>query len=397
MSRHPLTRFAAKAFRLFEHLYVEIPYRLSRDKRWSFPPTHLFVSPTLRCNIRCEFCFEIEDIEDKAYVDDELTLEQWNEVIDRIPPRTLITFIGGELFMRKDAFELFARSAAKHRITICTNGTMISPEILDRLWTLVPKRPWKAGLLEIGYSLQGGEAVHDDIVRIKGSYQRTVRGLGYLQEAKKKYGNKMLPFTTLRTTMQPKNMNDLVHMYDLAKRFEVDTLDLQVLQDARTVREGWEHFDDAAELTSYEEEMDFDRFREILEDLTTRSDGPMVSFTPADIPVEEVVKIYKRTADLTQYRCVFPWTQHAIHPDGGLSPCLQAVFPDSNIKGTTIGKANQSDLFRNFRHQIATHGLYPTCMGCCGSRYIGPKHKATERSTVAVRHERPEPTEAPTP
>ena len=93
--------------KILPRLYSVLPFFL--NPRTAFPPAHAFFEVTYRCNLRCDMCHFLEIIEDtennKTYRN-ELSTEEIKRAIDALPRFTLITFTGGEAFMKRDFMEI---------------------------------------------------------------------------------------------------------------------------------------------------------------------------------------------------------------------------------------------------------------------------------------------------
>lgn len=108
----------------------------ARELRWPFTGV---LELTHQCNFRCKHCY-IPLENRKKGLDNELTVEEWKKVLDRISKlgTFLILFTGGEPMLKKGFEEIYvyAKKLGFH-ITIYTNG-FYCPE---RLLTVLVKYP----------------------------------------------------------------------------------------------------------------------------------------------------------------------------------------------------------------------------------------------------------------
>ena len=128
---------------------------------------------TYKCNLKCVHCYVTEEKEKK-----ELSTEEVKSIIDQLrEANTLyLTFSGGEIFTRKDFFEIASYAREKgFALRLLTNGTLITPKIADKIEKLNP--------ISVRMSLYATDpAVHDAITRSKGSQRKTIKALMLLKE-----------------------------------------------------------------------------------------------------------------------------------------------------------------------------------------------------------------------
>lgn len=107
---------------------------------------------THRCNLKCVHCY-IPDHNNS----DELTLDELQGILDQIVDAgaLLLWITGGEPLIREDFPEIYVYARKKGLIiTLFTNGTLISDDIVDLL------KRWPPRIVEI--SLYGGsEATYE--------------------------------------------------------------------------------------------------------------------------------------------------------------------------------------------------------------------------------------------
>jgi MoaA/NifB/PqqE/SkfB family radical SAM enzyme len=134
-----------------------------------YPPDAMLISPTMRCNLNCYGCYA------GVYPEEDLPYE----VLDRLMGECkemgihLVLMTGGEPFLRKDLFDLFA----KHEdmmFQIYTNATLIDERMIDRFVAL--------GNVTPAISLEGLREETDGR-RGKGVFDRTVKVMDGLREA----------------------------------------------------------------------------------------------------------------------------------------------------------------------------------------------------------------------
>jgi AdoMet-dependent heme synthase len=133
---------------------------------------------TERCNLRCRHCYQSGAVPEMGYeeicraVDNvRSAIQSWvTEYEMQMSPS--FHFTGGEPFLRKDLFEIlgYVRDCG-FSVSLMSNGTLIDSDIARRIK--------EAGVNDVQISLDGLEAIHDSL-RGRGSYKRTLQGIGNL-------------------------------------------------------------------------------------------------------------------------------------------------------------------------------------------------------------------------
>lgn len=146
-----------------------------------FYPLNVFFEITYACNEVCSHCYlvnkpyvrEGEKIDGNNPPNGELSTSEIKEALHQIAEckGLFLTFTGGEVFTRSDFIELLWY-AKKLRFAprFFTNAVLIDDDVADELKRIRP--------LEIGVSIYGHTAeTHDEITRLKGSFDRTIAGV----------------------------------------------------------------------------------------------------------------------------------------------------------------------------------------------------------------------------
>jgi len=136
-------------------------------------PLSVHVDLTMRCNERCIHCYRV--VEERP----ELTTEELKALLnDLARAGTLyLTLSGGEVFLRKDLFELLEHARRLHfDVRVKSNALLITPEKAARLREL--------GVRQVDISIYSADAaIHDWVTKIPGSLERTVQGVVALRDA----------------------------------------------------------------------------------------------------------------------------------------------------------------------------------------------------------------------
>lgn len=161
---------------------------------------------TRKCNLSCIHCYT--DSENKNY-EGELTFDDGKNIIDDLSsfkiPALLIS--GGEPLMRNDVFDLISYGNAKGlRITLSTNGTLITKEIAQKIKDV--------GVRYVGISLDGIGDLNDFFRGIKGAYNKALQGIRNCLSIGQKVG--------LRLTLTKHNLDDLNNIFDFIERENIE-------------------------------------------------------------------------------------------------------------------------------------------------------------------------------
>lgn len=135
-------------------------------------PLAVHMDVTYRCNERCVHCYL--DHDDHG----ELTTVEIKDVLDQLAEAGVffLTFSGGEVFMRRDFFEIvqYARRLM-FNVKIKTNAVMIHEEEAQRIRGL--------GIDTIQISVYSHRPeVHDAITKLPHSFERTITAVRFLRE-----------------------------------------------------------------------------------------------------------------------------------------------------------------------------------------------------------------------
>lgn len=119
---------------------------------------------TYRCNEKCRHCYCVQSEEN------ELTTEEVKRTLDDLAQMNAfeVVFTGGDIFVRKDAFEILEYAYSKKLlVSIFTNGIALSDSDLLRLKAIYPKA--------IHFSIYSHIAKkHDAFTQVEGSFEKTI-------------------------------------------------------------------------------------------------------------------------------------------------------------------------------------------------------------------------------
>ena len=248
---------------------------------------------TYRCNERCIHCYL--DHDDHG----EMTTSEIKGVLDQIAEAGtfLLTFSGGEIFMRRDIFELleYARRLL-FNVKIKTNAVMIRQVEAGRLLRL--------GIDQIQISIYSHRPqVHDFITKLPGSLKRSLEAIRFL----KSQGLNVV----IANVMMKSNMADRAGVQTLARELSVPyTLD-------PTITPKMDGDTSILNLRIPESELNA-VFHD--EDLV----GNVEEHCAPPVPPS--------AEDMDGYSCSAGHTLAYISPYGDVFPCVQFPLPSGNVR-----------------------------------------------------------------
>lgn len=158
---------------------------------------------TARCNLHCKMCYVCKPLKDETAVSKELSAAQWIELAKQARDTGMLYVLltGGEVFIRPDFREIYeGMMQLGLRVTIFSNGTLITPEIAKWLADIPPSS------MEI--SLYGGSDETYKTVTGYKAFEMAVRGIDLLL-------NEGINLS-LRTTVIKDNSGDLDKLVKIA-------------------------------------------------------------------------------------------------------------------------------------------------------------------------------------
>ena len=136
-------------------------------------PLSVHVDLTMACNERCVHCYRV--IEDRREL---TTAELMALLADLARAGTLyLTFSGGEIFLRRDLFELIAEAKRlRFDVRLKSNALLVTAARARRLREL--------GVRQVDVSVYSADAaLHDAVTQMPGSLARSLAGIAHLRAA----------------------------------------------------------------------------------------------------------------------------------------------------------------------------------------------------------------------
>lgn len=370
-----------RLYQFVTRLHNGIPYHLSRQG-YAFPTWHYFFEITRRCNLRCKMCQYIDwlsSVPTREQREGELSTEEWLNVIDQTGPLSLITFTGGEVWLRRDFSTILERACSKRRTHFISNAVMLDEEKTRFCVDLAPKRLSGKGLVFVGVSIDGDETVHDAIRGQKGAFERSINGIENLVRFRQESG-KGCPLIHVNTVLSNHNLDVLPKIPGIAARAGADVLNLLTEMRGQD-NQDLGHVDPAVFGPEQVRIPKIDRARlgDALKRTFQEAAREGIEVRIPSIPRDEILNHYDQGYDLNHMECRSIWTNVYVGSKGGVYPCF--VMKVGDVRKQTIKDIWNGPEMRAFRKR-RRQGPFEVCRGCCEMEY-SEKAKATAERTKA--------------
>ncbi len=270
---------------------------------------------------------------------DELSKEEIIGIIDQLVEMGTfsLALTGGEIFIREDLFEIV--KYAKNRgffISLMTNGSLIREEHFEEIINLKP--------IKFEITLYGATAeMHDNITRIKGSFEQTVSAIKRLHRD----GIKVI----IKTTLMNLNFKELEDIEKLSCELGVE---LRMNPGIAPARDG------------STETLQFDL-----------SDEELISY----MSTHELDLGFLQEKDFThRFKCKAGNASCCITSTGIVYPCVVMPVPVGNLRERTLKEiwnihpVNELKRLRRLTSQdlnsCSTCNIEPFCIRCPGVVYL---------------------------
>jgi MoaA/NifB/PqqE/SkfB family radical SAM enzyme len=343
-------------------------------KGYSFHPYTVVIVPTYRCNLRCKMCNQYEGDYKQGLSQivpgkDELTIDQWREVIDDVARwRPHINLFGGEPLLYKDIIALITHIKSKKlSCSIATNGILVG-KYADAIV--------KSDMEAVNISIDGPQAINDLIRGRQDAFQKIIQGIRAIQDLKQQY-HTTRPRIHLNCVITPWNYEYLSELVEIATDLGIDGLNFQHLMfvSEEINRANQKFFEktfgyDPKLLDTFPvlspEAIDTSRVSAELETFKRTAAIPirfLPNLTPQDIPFyyEQLDYQFNNTM------CIAPWIRATITPKGNVTPCIGYII--GNVLEQRFTKIWNSQRYRTFRAELQKRGIFPGCVRCCHRRY----------------------------
>lgn len=339
----------------------------TRDGRAGRFPQGVVYEATMRCNLRCEFCYVGELLNIEGQWRQELPLDVLRHAF---PERAglEVSLTGGEIFVRKDIGELLDLFRAKGYTCgyLTTNGTLIDDQRARALADLA-----RTGFLKhISVSIDGPGELHDAARGVEGTFARTAAGLRRLQAAAAATGAPLR--VSLNTTISHESLAALDRMVEVAEELSVDAIGVNHLMFA-TPEEVTETLrllgrTDASVIATFvtpDPGLAPGEVRSKLAALAAkcRARGIRFDFRPK-IRSDLVERYYTPGAPL-HGRCLYPFLHARVGFSGKVYFCPFIRIEVGDLSQASLERIWNGDTYVQLRRTLVEQRLFPVCRRCC--------------------------------
>jgi len=330
--------------------------RADTNQFYEFTPETIDFLITNKCNLKCPHCYRESTAKDKLI---KINLKRLYTLFDEMEYLNVRSFkiTGGEPFLCPELYDIMSYASNKNiHVSVLTNATIP----LDEKWINLLKRI----NIFVGVSLDGATSSTHDIIRGKGSFDKTMKNLY-------KFAKNKINFS-LTFTINKVNRNELKSIIELIN----DNLRNKKLTFNFVERSGRAKNND--DIFSLDKE-EIRTIKKEIEKLI--SDNPFIDIRTVDNNqlenTEEELDLIKEKGDI-----IFCKAGHsilAIDSKLNVYPCIYGIggvkeYPVANLQeDSLINIWNNSSKLDIFRGKLKIQDL-PTCRSCKFQTECNLKH-----------------------
>ncbi len=338
---------------------MQIPTPFNSEPAAMESPRFAQIEPVGQCNLRCQMC-PIQFRRDgpphgpPAF----MAIETFYALIDQLPDLQELHLQGlGEPLMHPRFFDMVAYAVYKG-IRVSTNSN------LTLLNTRRAERCVASGLGEIHVSLDGASAEVFERIRVRAHFDRVLRNLDALLNARERLGSKQ-PRIRLIMVVMRQNLYELPALIKLAHEHRIDTIFVQHL---------CHDFGEPSLPAHYAPMRRFVQDQTLLEEDPQRIDNYFSQARAAaqqfgvDLRLPRTRPRGHPLGTPGQKRCDWPWKGPYISYQGIAMPCCMVATPDRINFGSMAESGVQTiwngEAYESFRQQLASEEPPDVCRSC---------------------------------
>jgi MoaA/NifB/PqqE/SkfB family radical SAM enzyme len=212
----------------------------------------------------------------------------------------------------------------------------------------------------MGVSLDGPEALHDEIRGMSGGFRKATEGIMSLVEARTRLG-RACPMLHVTTVIQDANVDILHEMPAIARGIGADYLNLTLEIRSLDVLTAQERASgNAPEMVL--PRIAPDRLKTALVATREAADSAGIELRLPRLPESQILRYYDGGLELGGCECPPAWMTLMIGRRGDVYPCFSCCI--GNVRETPLRILNNNSKARAFRCALR-RGLPDLCQGCC--------------------------------
>ncbi len=320
-------------------------------------PYGIELSPTLRCNLNCKFCWRYG--KEKIDFGKELNKEKYFEILEEahlIGVKEVKIIGGGEPTFKRDIIEIMKRIKEFGMYGyICTNGTLLKEEDMS----LLVKMGWD----HVKISFHGAKETHDSLTGVPGSYNKVIKNIQLIKKYKTANESR-LPFIEFGFVLGKPNFREVPDMIQLAHKYGVSSVFIEPITAYSDTGKGLK--------MNKEEEAEFIGIAEnayllseqhkISTNLPNFFKGGFIGKTNA---MQDLL-VKKQGNSFNSISCFEPFYRMGIRADGIVCPC--GFFDEGSnesINEKSLKEIWLGDYFEKRRQEMINGKLSEYCSRCC--------------------------------
>ena len=347
----------SKLFDLFRNIYAIPAYNSKYGK--ALMPLRYFFELTYKCNLKCPYCY-VGSNRNKQ----ELSTQDWFNIIEQIPFYSIVTLVGGEPLIRQDFIPILEKVCKKTfgKVNVVSNGILINDEIIQAFI--------KNKMILLSVSLDGYGKNHDLNRNKEGIFDKIYSNLELINKYKKR------PMIDIKTIVLENNLDDLPKLYKMCSDMGFEFLSISFLRN-NNLKQNSQLFDSFMPEFNADYPIklyfDMEHFKEIyleLESLKKHS-KTLIRFSPkfelTKNPIKKIEEFFntdtsKPISEIYK-PCKFPFSNTFITPEGNVYPCLSQKI--GNVKENSIKEIFNKPNYCCFRKNLKVSKVFGACQMCC--------------------------------
>ena len=357
----------SKIFDNLRNFYAKISYsRFFEKSGKAILPMRYFFELTHLCNLNCPYCYV-----GKNRVKEELSTQDWLDIINQIPFYSFVTLVGGEPLIRKDFSEILYATSKKTlgKVNVVTNGILINDKIINDFI--------KSKMLLLSVSLDGYGENHDKNRNKEGIFETISNNLEIVNEKRKKENSRLM--IDIKTIVLNDNLEDILKLYEYCTNRHFEFLSVSFLRNNNLKQNSilYDNFDEIFYKPNYpiEKYFDLEKFEEIYLEIQKikKYSKTKIRFSPKfdnDDPKIELELIKKFFNEYSKFDikeiyepCLYPFSNTIINPQGDVYPCLS--YKMGNIKEQKLIDIINNPKYKCFRKNLKYSKVFSSCQMCC--------------------------------